>query len=68
MNKTEVKEIIDSEVKKFISDSLDKEMKKILQNNNSASRKEIITTIKDAFEAVYKTLWTKKDFWKSDIR
>jgi len=68
MDKIEVKEIVDSEIKKFIGNSLDKEIKKILHDKNSASRDEIISTIKSAFEAVYKTLWTKKEFWKTDIR
>jgi hypothetical protein len=68
MTKTEVKEIIDSEMKKFISDLLDKEMKKILHNSNSTSRTEIINMIKNSMEAVYKVLWYKKDFWKSDIK
>lgn len=68
MNKIEVKEIIDSEIKKFLSDSLDKEMKKILHNSNSASRNELISTIKNSIEAVYKVLWQKRDFWKTDIK
>lgn len=68
MNKIEVKEIIDSEIKKFVNDSLDKEIKKILHNSNSASRNELVTTIKNSIEAVYKVLWQKRDFWKTDIK
>ena len=64
----EMKQIINSEIKKFVNDSLDKEIRKLLNSKNSASRDELISTIKNAFEAVYKTLWTKKDFWKTDIK
>lgn len=68
MDKNEVKEIVNSEIKKFVDDSLDKEMKKILRNSNSQSRDEMINTIKNAMESVYKMLWQKKDFWKADIK
>ena len=68
MDKAAVKQIVDDEIKKFISDSLDKEMKKLLHTNGSASRDELISTIKNSFEVVYKNLWQKRDFWKSEIR
>jgi polyribonucleotide nucleotidyltransferase len=68
MDRNEVKEIVNSEIKKFVDDSLDKEMKKILRNSNSQSREEVINTIKNAMESVYKMLWQKKDFWKADIK
>lgn len=68
MDKTEVKKIVDNEIKKFVNDSLDKEMKKILQNSNSKSRGELITTMKNALDSVYKLLWMKKEFWKADIK
>ena len=68
MNVNDVKGIINDEIKKFVDDSLDKEMKKILRNSNSQSRDELIATIKNAIEAVYKVLWQKRDFWKTDIK
>jgi len=68
MDRTEVKEIVNDEIKKFIGDSLDKEMKKIVHNSNSQTRDELIATIKNALEAVYKMLWVKKEFWKTDIK
>ena len=68
MDRTEVKEIVNDEIKKFIGDSLDKEMKKIVHNSNSQTRDELIVTIKNALEAVYKMLWVKKEFWKTDIK
>jgi polyribonucleotide nucleotidyltransferase len=68
MDKNDVKEIVNTEIKKFVNDSFDKEIKKVLHNSNSKTRDEMISTIKNAFEAVYRVLWQKKDFWKSDIR
>jgi len=68
MNKTEIKEIVKDEINKFIENSLDKELKNLLKNPNSQSRNELIKTIKDSLEAVYKTLWSKRDFWKNDIK
>jgi hypothetical protein len=68
MNSDDVKEIVKSEIKKFVEDSLDKEIRKVLHNSNSQTREEMINTIRNAFDSVYKTLWQKKDFWKTDIR
>ncbi len=68
MDKSEVKEIVRDEIIKFVNDSLDKEIKKILAKSNTMSRNEMISTIKDSMEAVYKVLWTKREFWKSDIK
>ena len=68
MNKQEVKGIVNDEINKFVSDSLDKEVKKILSKSNSLTRTETISIIKNAMEAVYKVLWQKRDFWKTDIK
>jgi hypothetical protein len=68
MDSNDVKKIVNDEIKKFVSDTLDKEIKKILHNTNSASRDEVISAIKNGMEGVFKVLWQKKDFWKSDIR
>lgn len=68
MDKTDIKTVVDDEIKKFINDSLDKEVKRVLHNSGSQSREELINTIKNAMESVYKMLWQKKDFWKSDIK
>ena len=67
MNKQEVKGIINNEINSFVKDSLDKEVKKILSKSNSLTRGETISIIKNAMEAVYKVLWQKRDFWKTDI-
>lgn len=68
MEKTDVEKIVKDEIRKFINDSLDKEIKKVLKNSNSQSRDEIVSTIKNAMESVYKMLWIKKEFWKSEIK
>lgn len=68
MEKTDIKAIVNDEIKRFVNDSLDKEIKKILHSTNSATRDELISTIKNSIEAVYKVLWQKRDFWKTDIR
>lgn len=68
MNANDIKGIVNGEIKKFVDDSLDEEIKKILHNRNSQSRDELIGTIKNAIEAVYKVLWQKREFWKTDIK
>lgn len=68
MDNTDVKKIVNDEVKKFVDDSLDKEIKKILSKSGSQTRGEMIDIIKAAMESVYKMLWVKRDFWKTDIK
>jgi len=68
MNSSEIKSIVKDELNKFVSDLLDKEIAKLLKQNNSKSRNEMISTIKDSLEAVYKVLWQKREFWKTDIK
>ena len=71
MNNTDRNEVIDvvkDEVKKFYNDSLDTEVKKVMANSNSKTRREMVSIIKNAMEAVYKVLWQKRDFWKTDIK
>jgi hypothetical protein len=68
MDSNEVKKIVNDEIKKFVNDELDKEMKRILHTSNSKTRGEMVTSLKDALEAVVKVLWQKKDFWKVDIK
>jgi Ni,Fe-hydrogenase III component G len=68
MDIKDVIEIVKDEISKFVNDSLDKEIKKVLHSSNSQSRDEMIVTIKNAMEAVYKVLWQKRDFWKTDIK
>ena len=68
MDKADIKAIIKDEINKFVGDTLDKEMKKILSKSNSLSRDELVSTIKNSMEAVYKVLWQKKEFWRNDIK
>ena len=68
MDENNVRAIVREEINKIIKDELDKEIKKILHNSGSQSRTEMIKTIKDALESVYKLLWQKRDFWKNDIK
>jgi len=68
MTQNEIKEFIRKEIKNFIDNDLDVEMKKTLKKQNSQSRNELISTIKNSLEAVYKVLWHKRDFWKTDIK
>jgi len=68
MDKQEVTRIVNDEIKSFVSNSLDKEIKKVLGKSNTQTRGEVISIIKNAMESVYKVLWQKRDFWKTDIR
>jgi hypothetical protein len=68
MDKNDIQKIVGDEISKFVKDSLDKEVKKVLRNSSSQSRDELISTIKNAMEAVYKVLWQKREFWKTDIK
>lgn len=68
MNKEEIQKIVKTEIKNFISNELDNDVNKVLKSSNTKTRNELIKTIKDSMEAVYKVLWQKRDFWKSDIK
>jgi len=68
MDNDDVKKIVNDEIKKFVNDSLDKEIMKLLRSSSTKSRDEVITIIKKAMESVYKILWIKRDFWKTDIK
>ncbi len=68
MSEAEIKKLVNSEINKIFVDSLDKEMKKVLAKKNSQTRAEMIQTIKDSMEAVFKVLWMKRDFWKTDVK
>ena len=54
IDKNQIKLIVNDEIRKFIKDELDKEMKKVLQKSNSQTREEMVRTIKDSLESVYK--------------
>lgn len=68
LNTDNIKKIIKSEIESYFRDSLDNDIKKIIKKPNSETREEIIDIIKNSLEAVYKVLWQKRDFWKTDIK
>lgn len=68
MDKQDVKAIVNDEIKKFLNNTLDGEIKKALAKSNGKSRGEVISIVKNGLEAVYKMLWQKRDFWKTDIK
>jgi hypothetical protein len=68
MDNLDIKDIVKDEINKFVNDALDKEVKRILNKTNSQTRGEMISIIKNAIESVYKVLWQKRDFWKTDIK
>jgi hypothetical protein len=68
MDKTDVTAIVKDEIGKYVKDVLDKEVATLMHSNNSKTRAELISAMKDSLEAVYKMLWVKRDFWKSDIK
>ena len=67
-DKDEIIKVVNSELKKFVADSLDKEVKRIVGSSNSQVRKELVKLIGNSMESVYKLLWQKRDFWKHDIK
>lgn len=68
MNKLEIEKIVNDEINKFVNDLLDKKIKEIIAKKSSATRGELVELTKDALESVYKMLWVKRDFWKTDIK
>ena len=68
LTKKDIEKIVNSEIRKFIADSLDAELKKVLHSSNSQSRGEMIKTIKNAMEAVYRSLWQKHQYWTNEIK
>ena len=67
MNKEEIKNIVRDEIERYIKNDLDKDIKKII-STKTQSHDVIIDIIKDSLEAVYKTFWQKRDFWKNEIK
>jgi hypothetical protein len=68
MDKADVKKIVTDEIDKFLKDSLDKEVKKLIHSNNSQSRSEMIKTIKNALEDLFKALWFRHQLWSDSIK
>ena len=66
--RSDIVDIVKSEIKKFVEDDLDKEMQKMMKNSNSQARKEMVILMKNGLEAAFKVFWIKRDFWKTDIK
>lgn len=67
MTEKEIKSLINTEIKNFMMDNLDKNIAKIM-HDNTKTRSEMATSIGDAFDSVFRTLWQKKNFWSGSIK
>ena len=65
---SDIKKIVNDEITKYVSSSLDIEINKLLRRKNSKSREELVIILKQSLESVFKQLWVKRDFWKTDIK
>lgn len=68
IKESDVKKIVNDEITKFVSSSIDKEVRDLLRKKNSQSREELLNILKQSLESVFKQLWVKRDFWKTDIK
>lgn len=65
MTKTEVKEIINSEVKKIFKDILKDEIIKI--NKTKESKDLIKDVVKEAMINFYRFLWSQRSTWENKL-
>ena len=68
IKENDVKKMVNDEITKFVSSSIDKEVRDLLRKKNSQSREELFNILKQSLESVFKQLWVKRDFWKTDIK
>lgn len=68
IKENDVKKMVNDEITKFVSSSIDKEVRDLLRKKNSQSREELLNILKQSLESVFKQLWVKRDFWKTDIK
>lgn len=68
IKESDVKKIVNDEITKYVSSSIDKEVRDLLRKKNSQSREELLNILKQSLESVFKQLWVKRDFWKTDIK
>ena len=68
IKESDVKKMVNDEITKFVSSSIDKEVRDLLRKKNSQSREELLNILKQSLESVFKQLWVKRDFWKTDIK
>jgi len=68
LTKTDVKKIVKDEIDRFVSNEMDKEVKGFIKKSNSQTRNELTDLIANSLESVFKTIWQKRQFWKTDIK
>jgi hypothetical protein len=68
LNKSDVKDIVNKEIKAFIANEFTKELKKQLSDVNNPARKEVANAIKNAILELSKFLWMQKNTYINNIR
>lgn len=68
LNKSDVKDIVNKEIKAFITNEFTKELKKQLADVNNPARKEVISAIKNAILELSKFLWLQKNTYINNIK
>lgn len=68
LNKSDVKDIVSSEIKAFITNEFGKELKKQLSDVNNPARKEVANAIKNAILELSKFLWMQKNTYINNIK
>jgi hypothetical protein len=74
-DKSEIKSIVKKEIKDFLdlnrSGDLEKKVENIIKKrfkNDKDIEKHIIEITKNVLVQLYKSLWTKRHFWSSDLK
>jgi len=68
LNRSDVKDIVNKEIKSFITNEFTKELKKQLSDVNNPARKEIANAIKNAILELSKFLWMQKNTYINNIK
>jgi len=68
ITKTEIKKIVEKEIENYINSKLDDEIHKAIKKSKSKTREEVLDIMKNSLESVFKVLWQKRNFWKTDIK
>lgn len=68
MTKTEIKKIVEDEIKIYLEKVLDDEIAKLLKTNNSKTRRESTTISKNAVGKLAEFMWVRKSIWQNDIK
>ena len=68
LSKSEVKNMIDDEINKFIKSQLDDEVSKILKKSTGKSREITKDIVKNGLSKLAEFLWIRKNIWQNDIK